>query len=237
LAFSSSNGHRLLSVESAERDKATAHEWLTGMPKRRALSEALTLFEQAVSEPATTEDIAVIVGGMLGAHPNAQKMQIDNYVEMLSLVLAVGVDLDDAEELSAFSASAIAYGSVLAAGISHFVPPIAAVVEQSKRARSLFLSAVARTEHLIEMRDSAEDVLIEVGEFDPYRTFDSLFDSPGDDILVKGIEGKCTIEKIDGDVARVRSCESGDRYSVRVRDGHTVVVLGRLDADERQGVE
>lgn len=235
-AWAGSVKRRLLDANNAGRDKADAHEWLSQMPQRNELSNAADAFAEAIERSATSSDVALIVGGLFNAHPNAQKMPVADYVEMLNLVLSVGIDLDDLDETTTVSATALAYGAVLAAGSGRFIPSIAEISEQTMKARSIFKGASARTRHLIDLRDSAEDVLIEVREFDAYRGHVSLFNEIGDDVLVPGLDA-CTLEKINGDMILVRRCSDGEQYLVRARDDGSLSLLRRLDASNRGGNE
>jgi hypothetical protein len=142
----------------ARENAAVARQWLAEMPSEAAIKAAIESFEDATTVQASRQHIRLVLSFLVDAFPNARLNCADAYLDGLAIVLT------DDEHGDAFSAPVLAAAVKRLLVTSKFVPVPAEVVAEARSVRAKFHAGAVRGRHLLELRWSAEDVLIALGE-------------------------------------------------------------------------
>lgn len=155
-----------LDLRWIETQADTARDWMTRIPDISTLRDAKEVFRSAVVEPATQQELGIVMATMLDMYPAVKVPSFQTYVEGLAVIAAgeYGDQQDDDDDL-VISAPVAAMAMFTILKCCKFTPAIAEVIEHARPHRNKFRRSFYAADHLIDMRDSAESMMDALGEF------------------------------------------------------------------------
>lgn len=150
-----------LDPKRAAEHAPKARDWLAAMPPASDITAASFAFYDAATESATPAQIKMVLGVLVDAFPQASKPNVGMFIEAALLVL------EGDPETPLPSACVLATSTPRLLRQHRLLPAISEIVAEAQDVRRKFWGAHLHAEHLLALRYSAEDVLLDLGEWRP----------------------------------------------------------------------